>query len=415
MARIAPLALALVCISGVAAADVPLVGAWFGPRIFANNSTLGYINDAPDHPMLETSIELGVRISHDFIVPWLYPEFELGFSPTHTTPTGAPSVSVAWLDPRFNLRFEVLRHGKLHPFVLVGGGSPIALSSARMTYNSGIVGDGYGGVGVRYDTGRGFLLRFDARLAVGPGVDLATGDNRAAFEGEFGFGVEIDFNHKGSTGSNQHRPMTDTTDSDGDGIPDAVDKCPDRPEDFDGFEDQDGCPDIDNDGDHVLDIADKCPNVPETYNGYEDEDGCPDTIPADVAGIVGTVEGLIYAEAETGVHDSALPAIAKIATVLKAHPGVRIVLVGHTDDRESKVFATKPAEGEPEPDLAAIAADLSHGRAEAVKQVLVKDGIPEGRIVVDGEGAEDPVMDNATPKGRLANRRVSVKLFIPAH
>ena len=95
MARIAPLALALVCISGVAAADVPLVGAWFGPRIFANNSTLGYINDAPEHPMLETSIELGVRISHDFIVPWLYPEFELGFSPTHTTPTGAPSVSVA--------------------------------------------------------------------------------------------------------------------------------------------------------------------------------------------------------------------------------------------------------------------------------------------------------------------------------
>ena len=164
--------------------------------------------------------------------------------------------------------------------MLIGGGTPIALSQARMTYNSGIVGDGYGGIGVRYDTGRGFLLRFDARLAVGPGVNIANGDNQAAFEGEFGFGVEIDFNHKGGVASNRTKPVTDTTDSDGDGIPDATDKCPDRPEDIDGFEDQDGCPDIDNDGDHVLDIADKCPNVPETYNGFEDEDGCPDTIPA---------------------------------------------------------------------------------------------------------------------------------------
>ena len=61
-----------------------------------------------------------------------------------------------------------------------------------------------------------------------------------------------------------------------DGIPDDVDKCPDDPEDFDDFEDEDGCPDPDNDRDGILDKDDKCPNEPETKNGFEDEDGCPD-------------------------------------------------------------------------------------------------------------------------------------------
>ena len=65
-------------------------------------------------------------------------------------------------------------------------------------------------------------------------------------------------------------------DRDGDGIKDDVDKCPDEPEDFDGFQDEDGCPDPDNDRDGIPDVDDKCPNQPETFNGYQDADGCPD-------------------------------------------------------------------------------------------------------------------------------------------
>src|SRR5450432_1658851 len=66
-------------------------------------------------------------------------------------------------------------------------------------------------------------------------------------------------------------------DRDGDGYKDDVDGCPDDPEDFDDFEDADGCPDPDNDKDGILDEDDKCPNDPETKNGFQDEDGCPDT------------------------------------------------------------------------------------------------------------------------------------------
>ena len=65
-------------------------------------------------------------------------------------------------------------------------------------------------------------------------------------------------------------------DNDRDGIPDDVDQCPDDPEDIDGFEDEDGCPDLDNDGDGIPDDVDECPDEPEDFDGFEDEDGCPD-------------------------------------------------------------------------------------------------------------------------------------------
>jgi OOP family OmpA-OmpF porin len=65
-------------------------------------------------------------------------------------------------------------------------------------------------------------------------------------------------------------------DRDGDGLKDDVDKCPTQPEDFDDFEDEDGCPDPDNDKDGILDRDDKCPLDPEDKDGIEDHDGCPE-------------------------------------------------------------------------------------------------------------------------------------------
>ncbi len=70
-------------------------------------------------------------------------------------------------------------------------------------------------------------------------------------------------------------------DRDGDGIKDDVDKCPDEPEDFDGFQDEDGCPDPDNDNDGILDKDDRCPNEPEDLDGDNDLDGCPESSDGD--------------------------------------------------------------------------------------------------------------------------------------
>ena len=65
-------------------------------------------------------------------------------------------------------------------------------------------------------------------------------------------------------------------DVDKDGIFDKVDACPEDPEDKDGFEDEDGCPESDNDKDKILDSVDHCPNDAEDLDGFEDEDGCPE-------------------------------------------------------------------------------------------------------------------------------------------
>ncbi len=65
-------------------------------------------------------------------------------------------------------------------------------------------------------------------------------------------------------------------DRDGDGIPDDEDQCADAKEDFDKFEDSDGCPDLDNDHDGILDADDQCPTVAEDLDGDADTDGCPE-------------------------------------------------------------------------------------------------------------------------------------------
>lgn len=72
-------------------------------------------------------------------------------------------------------------------------------------------------------------------------------------------------------------PIKIVEDSDNDTILDDIDECPDEPEDMDGFEDADGCPENDNDKDGVFDEVDKCPNEAEDKDGWMDEDGCPES------------------------------------------------------------------------------------------------------------------------------------------
>ena len=404
-------AIALLLAPSLARADGAQVGAFVGPRIFASDAMLGYIPDAPAHPDLGSSVMFGGRIAYP-LFEFLVPELELAMSPTTTNAVGgASSASVFWIDPRLHMRFQFRTGERLQPFAVIGGGSPIALSSARMTFDSGIVGAGYFGGGIRFDTNKGFLLRFDARVALVPGKKWVDNNDEGSFvkpEIDVGLGIEFQLGKKKKPPT-QEGPAP-LADDDKDGIVNAKDACIDRPEDADGFDDLDGCPDIDNDADRVLDIADKCSTVPETVNGFQDDDGCPDTLPPEVDALRGTIEGLIYAEAETGVRDSAVPNIQKIATTMTTHPSIRVVLVGHTDDREAKQFANPSS---PDQDIAELAVDLARARAEAVRQVLVANGITEGRVVVEGRGAEEPVSENAKPKGRLANRRVEIKLFVP--
>jgi hypothetical protein len=107
----------------------------------------------------------------------------------------------------------------------------------------------------------GFRLIAGRSLAVtvggGAGLDRAIGAPQARFFFSLGYAPDV-------------------RDSDGDGIQNASDKCPLVPEDRDGFEDRDGCPDDDNDGDRRMDGEDKCPDEAEDLDGFDDDDGCPE-------------------------------------------------------------------------------------------------------------------------------------------
>jgi len=73
------------------------------------------------------------------------------------------------------------------------------------------------------------------------------------------------------------------SDRDGDGVPDDNDRCPDEPEDFDGFVDNDGCPDPDNDQDGISDAW-------EAENGLNDNNTADAALDTDNDGLTGLAE-----------------------------------------------------------------------------------------------------------------------------
>lgn len=205
-------------------------------------------------------------------------------------------------------------------------------------------------------------------------------------------------------------------DTDGDGIIDELDACPLEPEDFDGFEDEDGCPDLDNDGDGILDVDDACPLEP----GLPENDGCPDR---DSDGIVDRLDNCpdepgppenqgcpeeqvvvieegqlqllekIYFDFDSAtLQERSHPVLDNVAAVLKAHPEVTLVRVeGHTDSRGRAAYNMK----------------LSQRRAESVVRYLVGEGVSPDRLVAEGFGESDPLIPNATTEEEYAqNRRV---------
>ncbi len=183
-------------------------------------------------------------------------------------------------------------------------------------------------------------------------------------------------------------------DTDGDGLAGEDDACPDQPEDMDGFEDDDGCPDADNDGDGIADAIDKCPLVAETGNGFSDADGCPDAIPPRLARFTGKVMGVRFRTASATLRPSSRMVLDAAARVLVEFPSVRVEVAGHTDDRGSRPKNTA----------------LSLARARAVRGYLIRKGVAAGRITAVGLGPDKPIADNKTAAGRAKNRRVEFRL-----
>lgn len=213
------------------------------------------------------------------------------------------------------------------------------------------------------------------------------------------------------------------TDSDGDGVPDYMDKCPHTPKNIAvGI---DGCP-LDTDGDGIADYLDLCPNTPEGVlvdnRGCpvdSDEDGVPDYMDLCPNTPIGTevnkfgcpleekvtvppkektefvLTGAINFEiGKANLLSAAYEELNKIVKVMKDYPETKWKIEGHTDNTGSNQLNK----------------NLSIQRAQAVFDYLVKSGIKPERLSVYGYGPDYPVADNSTETGRALNRRVAISL-----
>jgi outer membrane protein OmpA-like peptidoglycan-associated protein len=250
-------------------------------------------------------------------------------------------------------------------------------------------------------------------------------------------------------------------DTDGDGIPDDLDRCPLDPEDKDGFQDEDGCPDLDNDNDGIVDKLDRCPNVPgpienqgcpimdRDHDGIVDwEDACPDQpgpknadpakngcpdLDRDHDGIPNDVDAC---PDEPGVPDpdpkkNGCPRKLSLVVVKKDRIEIKqqinfefgkATIKGAQSfkilDEVVQVLKDYPGikkiriEGHTDSvGTGPMNMKLSQSRADSVTSYLTSKGVETGRVEAVGYGMTRPIASNATEKGRAQNRRTEFNIL----
>ncbi len=135
----------------------------------------------------------------------------------------------------------------------------------------------------------------------------------------------------------------------------------------------------DSDGDGVLDSKDKCPNTPK--GTIVDRDGC------------WAFHGVLFDFDKATIKSGNEKLFNNAIKVLKLNPGLTVEIQGHTDSRGAEAYNQ----------------NLSERRAASVKQHLVNNGIAASRLTTSGFGESKPVASNDTDAGRMHNRRVSFK------
>jgi OmpA-OmpF porin, OOP family len=389
---------ALTALTSAARAEVE-IGGTAGIHVFAHDNELG-VADVPNANSERNSALFGVRLGV-FFTPMFGIEGEFGVIPSEARQTTFDVWNIAYraqLVAQFRTQNPDV---KLIPFVLVGGGAMSIVDNGGDKNDGQIAKDTdaelYLGAGLKYRVDNGWGLRADLRLLFPPS---STG---SGFTEDFEALLSI-YKEIGRQAPKPPPPPVDD-DPDKDGIRGAADKCPNEPEDKDGFQDEDGCPDPDNDNDGVPDAQDKCPLEPETKNGYQDDDGCPDEIPAKLKQFTGVIQGINFKVSDAALQASSFATLDKAVAVLKEFGDLKLEIQGHTDD-----LPLKP--GSKYPDNQA----LSQARADVVKAYLVSKGIEESRLTSKGFGDTIPVESPKDLKGdklnaaRAKNRRVEFKL-----
>jgi OOP family OmpA-OmpF porin len=435
------------------------VGATAGLHVFNTNSELG-VPDVDNAESLRNSALFGLRLGY-YLNDMLGIEVEAGAIPTEPR----SMVFDVW---NLTVRGQVVAQfladnpsNKFVPFVLAGAG----IINVFDTDQEDVIDKDtdemfYGGVGVKYRVDNGWGLRLDARGIAVPSSasDSVTVDFEALLS------VYKEFGRKEAEKKEEPPPGPADTDGDGinddtdkcvndaedkdgfededgcpdldndkDGVQDASDQCATEAEDMDGFKDDDGCPDLDNDEDGIPDAADKCATEPEDKDSFQDEDGCPDP-DNDNDGVLDAADKC-PAEPETvngfqdgdGCPDEIPAAVKKFTGVIKGinfKTGSSDILKtsNKTLDATVKILNDYPdlkLEIQGHTDDQKLKAgskyadnlELSQARADSVKAYFVGKGIADDRVIARGYGETVPVDPRKTKAARAKNRRVEFKLI----
>jgi OOP family OmpA-OmpF porin len=224
------------------------------------------------------------------------------------------------------------------------------------------------GLGLKFHMTPGFFLRGEVRGFSGEGET----DGVALVSLGYLFG--------------QHAKAAPVVDSDGDGVPDGSDQCPNTAAGV--MVDSTGCP-LDSDGDGVVDGSDQCP---DTRAGSEvDANGCYLVLMETISQKLDVKAGFDSTE----ISAEGKAKIGKLADIMRKYPTATVLLEGHTDSSGPAEYNQK----------------LSEERAAAVGSILSGDfGIDSSRIATAGYGESRPEADNSTAEGRAANRRIMVTM-----
>lgn len=328
-------------------------------------------------------LSLGYNISKEWAT-----ELEFRYTDTETELVGLPNEDLGIWSAGLNALYHFNPDNNFVPYVSAGFG--IMYFDAD-DYD---VDDDYmmnWGVGAKYFINEDTALRADLRHVIDlhsdRGFDQTSGD-------------DVDHNYLATVGLffqfGGVVPPPVPVDSDGDGIPDLRDKCPDTP--LGVMVDAVGCPPVekalpvyqkpvdgDDDGDGVLNSKDKCPGTEKGI--MVDEFGCPIKFTLQIE------FDFDKDEVRPQYHDK----LRKAADFINKYPGTKFLLAGHTDSRGSEEYNEA----------------LSVRRAAAVKKYLVEQfGIAAHIMSPKGYGETQPVDTNSTDEGRQRNRRVEVILLV---
>ena len=202
-------------------------------------------------------------------------------------------------------------------------------------------------------------------------------------------------------------PIDALVDSDGDGIPDIYDLCPNVP----GLPQFLGCPDTDGDG--IPDFLDRCPNEP----GPPENHGCPrpeeekvveeiesieeetaeDEIPEEVKEILDiAMRDVQFDLGRATLRPESFNILNQIADIMDEYPNYRLRISGHTDNIGSASNNLR----------------LSEQRARSCFEYLASRGVSTNRMSFVGFGENRPIDTNESPQGRANNRRVEFHLYL---